>query len=267
VVDPLISIFYRFFLAALILLIYSKIKRLNLIFNLRQHLLMALLGTLLFGFNYWLVYLAELHLKSGLVAVVFSTIIFLNIINGAIFLKSKIRIQVLTSAILGFSGISLLFKDELASFSVSSSSSVALLFAMVGAITASLGNITSAYNQKNKIPVVQANGFGMLYGSIIMLICALVMGTPIKFDFSFPYLTSLLYLSVFGSVVAFTSYLTLLGRIGSDKAAYVTLVVPVIALVFSTIFEEYIWSISAAVGVFLIFTGKLLVLRRRRPKI
>ena len=90
VVDPLISIFYRFLFAAIILFAYSKLNGLNLKYSAKQHLFMALLGTLLFGVNYWLVYLAEIHLKSGLVAVVFSTIVFLNIINGAIFLKSKI---------------------------------------------------------------------------------------------------------------------------------------------------------------------------------
>lgn len=95
VVDPLVSIFYRFFLAAIILFAYSKLRGLNLKYSGKQHLFMALLGVLLFGINYWLVYIAEIYLKSGLVAVVFSTIVFFNIFNSAIFLKSKIRISVL----------------------------------------------------------------------------------------------------------------------------------------------------------------------------
>ena len=129
VVDPLVSVFYRFFLAAIILLIYSSLVGLNLKYSAKQHFFMALLGLLLFGINYWLVYLAEIHLKSGLVAVIFSTIVFLNIFNGAIFLKSNIRLNVLFSSLLGFIGIALVFKDELIGFTSSSEESSALLLA------------------------------------------------------------------------------------------------------------------------------------------
>ena len=120
VVDPLVSVIYRFFLAAFILLIYSKISSLNLKYSAKEHGYMALLGFLLFGINYWLVYVAELSLTSGLVAVVFSSIIFLNIINGAIFLKSPIRAYVVYGAIIGMIGILLVFQEEVFSFSFSS---------------------------------------------------------------------------------------------------------------------------------------------------
>ncbi len=224
---------------------------------------MALLGTLLFGINYWLVYLAEIHLKSGLVAVVFSTIVFLNIINGAIFLKSKIRINVLFSSMLGFFGIALVFKDEIFSFTFASVESMALILAVISSIIASLGNITSAYNQKNKLPVIQSNAYGMLYGSLLMLLLALVTGKPFSFDYSFPYIISLLYLAIFGSVIAFSSYLTLLGNIGADKSAYVTLVIPIIALILSTIFEDYKWTTIALIGVVFVTLGNILVLRKK----
>jgi len=264
VVDPLLSIFYRFILAAAIIFVFSFLRRLNLKFSLKQHFYMALLGALLFGLNYWFVYLAELHLTSGVVAVVFSTIIIFNILFGALFLKSKIRWNVVFSAMLGFIGIALVFWDELLGFTFSSANSVAFMFALVGAISASLGNITSAYNQKNDLPVIQANAFGMLYGALIMLTLAFITGKPLTFDFSVSYVASLLYLAVFGSVVGFGSYLTLLGNIGADKAAYVTLVLPIIALLLSTIFEDYQWTALAMIGVVLITLGNILILRRKR---
>ena len=264
VVDPLVSIFYRFLLAALILFIYLLISKANLKYSLRQHLQMALQGFLLFGINYWLVYLAELHLTSGLVAIVFSTIVFLNIFFGSLFLKSKIRPLVVTGAIIGFIGISFVFKNEIMIFDLSSQSSIALIIALIGAISASLGNITSAYNQKKKIPVLQTNAFGMLYGSLIMLILAFAMNKPLYFDTSLPYIFSLLYLSIFGSVVAFTCYLTLLGNIGADKAGYTTLVIPIIAIILSSIFEDYQWNIFVLIGVVLISFGNILVLKRKR---
>ena len=262
VVDPLVSVFYRFLLAALILFLYCSFFKMNLRYNAKQHLFMALQGSLLFGINYWLVYMAEVHLKSGLVAIVFSTIIFLNILNGMIFLKSKIRSNVVISALIGFVGIILVFKDELLSFNFSSVKSSALVLAFISVITASLGNITSAYNQRNKLPVVQTNAYGMLYGSVLMLLLVIITDTPVNFDTSFQYIGSLIYLAVFGSVIAFWSYLTLLGKIGADRSAYVTLVFPIIALILSTFFEEYTWSLFALLGVILITVGNFMMLKK-----
>ena len=262
VVDPLVSVFYRFLLAAIILFIYCHMVKMNLKYTVKQHLFMAIQGAFLFGINYWLVYEAEVHLKSGLVAVIFSTIIFLNIFNGFIILKSKIRLNVLASALIGFIGIILVFKDHILEFNFSSDKSSSLILAFLSVIIASLGNITSAYNQRNKLPVVQTNAYGMLYGSLLMLILVFIIGTPISFDVSFKYISSLIFLAVFGSIIAFWSYLTLLGKIGPDKSAYVMLVFPIISLLLSTMFEEYTWSLFALLGVALITTGNFLMLKK-----
>jgi drug/metabolite transporter (DMT)-like permease len=264
IVDPLVSVVYRFFLASLILLIYCRVTTLSLKFTLKEHGYMVLLGILLFGINYWLVYLAELQLPSGLVAVVFSSIIFLNIINGTLFLKSKIRLYVVSGALIGIVGIGLVFKEEIIYFSLSSDNSFALLLALFAAILASLGNIMSAFVQKKKLPVIQTNAFAMFYGPFFMLLICLIMGKPFNFDLSFAYVSSLLYLTVFGSIIAFTSYLTLLGNIGADKSAYVTLIIPVIALLLSTVFEDYRWNLFAFLGVICILTGNFIILKKRR---
>ena len=264
VVDPLVSVSYRFLLAAVILFAYCSITGMNLKYSVKQHLHIALQGLLLFGVNYWLVYLAEVHLESGLVAVLFSTVIFFNIINGAIFLKSRIRLNVLLSSFIGFAGIILVFKEELFGFTFSSVESSALLVAGLSVVIASLGNITSAYNQKNKLPVIQTNTFGMLYGSLLMLLLALVTGKSFNFNFSFSYIGSLMYLAVFGSIIAFTSYLTLLGKIGVDRAAYVMLVFPIIALILSTLFEGYLWDVYAIIGVALVTLGNFMVLKGKK---
>jgi len=264
VVDPLVSVVYRFLLASIILLIYSRLSSLNLKFNLKEHSYLAMLGFLLFGVNYWLVYIAELYLPSGLVAIVFSTIIFLNIINNSLLLKAKIRPPVVFGAVVGMIGIVLVFKQELTTFDLSSANSLAILLAVIGAVSASLGNIISAYIQRKKMPIVQSNALGMLYGSLSMLVICLAIGKPFQFEISFPYIGSLLYLTIFGSIVGFSCYLTLLGNIGPDKSAYVTLVIPVIALIFSTIFEDYHWNMYALSGVALIVTGNFIILKKRK---
>lgn len=261
-VDPIVSVSYRFALAGIVLFIYSKLKKLPLFFPVKVHGYMALQGFLLFGINYWLVYLSEQHLSSGLVAVAFSTLIFLNIIFGAVFLGSSLKKKVIIGAILGLAGTILIYKPEVESFSSSDESITAIVFCGLSIVFASLGNITSAANQKRGMPVVQTNAFGMIYGAIIMAVIATIVGKPFTFDPSLSYILSLGYLALFGSIIAFTGYLTLIGRIGADKAAYTIVFVPVIALTISTIFEGYQPGIYAIIGIALIIAGNILALRR-----
>jgi len=112
IVDPLVSVSYRFGLAGVILLAYSKAKKLPLTYPKEQHLFIALQGLLLFGANYWLVYVSETYLSSGLVAVAFSTLIFLNIFFGAIFLGNEVKKRVILGAIAGLFGTALIYQSE-----------------------------------------------------------------------------------------------------------------------------------------------------------
>jgi drug/metabolite transporter (DMT)-like permease len=261
-VDPLVSVCYRFITAAVLMLLFCRLGRLNLRYSLREHLHILLQGFSLFGVNYWLVYLAECHLTSGLVAVLFSALVFMNILNAAVFLGSPIRVRTIGGAIVGVIGIVFVFKEELLSFSLSSSNSIALIFALAAAYLSSLGNIISAHNQRSNLPVLQTTAFGMMYGAVLMLVITLFLGKPLHFEISVGYIASLLYLSVFGSIIAFSCYLTLVGRIGPGKAGYVALVTPIVALLLSTLFEAYQWNIETLVGVLLILYGNLTILQR-----
>lgn len=235
-------------------------------FGLHKHFLMLLLGLSLFGINYWFVYKAETMLTSGVVAVIFSLIIFFNIFFNAILLKGKIKKDVIVAAVLGIIGTALLFENELNSFSLNSEDIIVLLICLGGLISASLGNIISAYKQKKNIPVVQSNAFAMLYGGFSMFLAVLVIGIPVTFDFSISYSLSLMYLAIFGSIVAFSAYLKLLGEIGPDRSIYIALITPAIAMVISTIFEDYHWNIFAFVGIAFLFAGNYLVLRFKTQK-
>jgi drug/metabolite transporter (DMT)-like permease len=221
---------------------------------------MMLQGLLLFSLNYIMVYLAEGYLPSGLVAIIFSMIIIMNIIFGAIFLHISVRIHVVLGAAVGVFGLALVFWPELSSFDLSSEGMLGLALVFIGVVSASLGNIISSRNQRHGLPVVQTNAYGMAYGAVFMLVLALFRGTKLEFDPSIEYLASLLYLAMFGSVIAFGSYLTLLGRIGPDRAAYVTVLFPLIALLLSTFFEGMTWSISQLVGVALVIFGNAIIL-------
>ncbi len=264
VVEPMVSVGYRFALAAIILLFWCWLRGLPMRFTMKDHLFIAMQGTFLFAINYLLFYLAELQITSGLAAVIFSTILLMNMINGAIFLRSPIDKKVVFGGALGLVGIVLVFKPEISSFTLENHGLQGVLLCVGATFLASLGNILSARNQKNNLPVVQTNSFGMAYGAILMLLLASFTGKSFYIDTSFIYLSSLLYLAVFGSIIAFGCYLTLIGNIGADRAAYATLLFPLVALALSTIWEGYQWSGSAICGVILILSGNLLMLQRKK---
>lgn len=266
VVSPDVSVGYRFILASLILFCWCSFRGLNLRFSLKNHLFLITQGIFLFSVNYLCLYWATNYLASGLNAVVFSTIMIFNIINSAVFYRTPVNLPVVIGAILGICGIAIIFWPQLATLDFSSGTMVGMLLGLAGAGSASWGNMLSARNQKNYLPVMESNAYAMAYGGLFTLIVAAIKGVPMTFDWSVSYVGSLFYLSFLGSIVAFGCYLTLLGRIGASKAAYALLLTPVVALVISTIFEDFSWSFSACVGVGFIFLGNVLVLIKKSQR-
>ena len=232
-------------------------------FGLRDHLLMFLQGTSLFSLNYLLFYISELTLTSGLAAVIFSTLVVMNMLNGIILLKNRFELRMGVGALLGLAGIVLVFWPEITDFEMGDENLTAAAIAVLATFLASLGNIASARNQHNGIPVIEANTYGMTYGALLMLALSFASGKQFTIEMTATYIGSLLFLSVFASVFAFLSYLTLVGRVGVERAAYATLLFPLVALGVSTVFEGYNWSAYAGTGVVLILTGNLLILRMR----
>ncbi len=264
VVDPAVSIAYRFALAALMLFAWCMLTRRSLRFTRREHQFMVLQGVCLFGFNYLLFYLAELHLTSGLAAVVFSTIVIMNLLNGRLFLGTAVEWKVLLGGGLGLVGLVLLFWPEVARFEAVGEALLALVYCFAATYLASLGNILSARNQRQGLPIIQVNAFGMGYGALLMLLVALCLKMPLDVETTTSYLASLLYLALFGSVIAFGCYLSLVGRIGPGRAAYATLLFPIVALLLSTFWENYVWTPSAFVGILFILCGNYLALAKKK---
>jgi drug/metabolite transporter (DMT)-like permease len=262
-VPPTVSVAYRFALASLLLFGWCLARRLRLRFSAMEQAAMALQGLLLFGFNYVCVYVAETQISSGLVAVVFSLIVFLNIVGARLFFGTPVRSAMLAGAVLGVGGVALIFLPEFRHGAGGGRMWTGLSLALVGTVSASLGNLLSARNQRRGLPVVQLNAYGMLYGALLVGLYAWLRGEPFVFDGSARYLLSIGYLALFGSVLAFGAYLTLVGRIGADRAAYATVVIPVVALVLSGLFEGFRWQAGTVAGIGLCLAGNVLVLRKR----
>ena len=185
-VDPVASVAYRFTLAALLLHLWCRASGRRLQAGRRDHLFLALQGICLFAVNYWLFYVAELHLASGLVAVVFSGMVVLNVLNGALFLRTPVEGGVLMGAVFGLFGICLVFWPELRSFSLSDQGLTGLLLSLAATQCASLGNILSVRNQRRGLPVMQSNAWGMSYGALFMVLVALVTGRPFSLELTWP---------------------------------------------------------------------------------
>jgi drug/metabolite transporter (DMT)-like permease len=260
VVEPEVSIVYRYLAAAGILFLWSKVKGLSLVFNLKSHQWFALMGLLMFCLNYILAYRAQIYITSALSAIAFSSMLWMNIINSRIFFGVRAGLRIYAGALLGIIGIIVLFGPQVTEVSLSDGVFYGSLLAICGALMASFGNMASQAAQKFKLPVVQSNAWSMLYGGLLTGLIALLQGHPFIFDPSPGYILSLAYLTVFGSVIAFGAYLTLLGRIGAHRAGYATVMFPVVALVLSLLFEDLALDSYMILGIGLVLSGNLLVL-------
>lgn len=263
VVEPEVSIVYRYLIASSVLFIYCKIKNLSLLFKVTSHFWFVLLGAFLFGLNYVFAYRAQVHITSALAAIAFSTMLWINIILSRLFFGTRAGRRVLTGAALGIVGIVTLFAPQVREISLSDSVFFGSVLALLGATMASIGNMVSQGAQARELPVMQANAWGMLYGAILTAVIALARGQEFNFDGTFTYIASLTYLAVFGSVVAFGAYLTLLGRIGAHKAGYATVMFPVVALFLSIVFEGLSLDWYIVIGTALVLFGNFLVLKER----
>jgi len=259
-VAPEVSIVYRYAGASLLLFAWSRIRGLRLAFRLRDHGWFFLLGVLLFGVNYVLAYRAQIYISSALTAIAFSTMLWMNIINARVFFGVRAGRRVLFGALLGVAGIFTLFAPQIGELAFSDTVFYGSFLAIMGALVASFGNMVSQRAQRSKLPVVQSNAWGMFYGTLITAVIAISQGHEFVFDWSAAYLGSLLYLTVFGSIVAFGAYLTLLGRIGAHKAGYAMVMFPVVALILSVLFEGLEVDATIVVGTVMVLAGNLFVL-------
>ncbi len=265
VVAPEVSLVYRFIAASILLFAFSRIRGLNLRFALRNHAWFLLLGILLFGINYIVAYRSQIYITSALAAISFSSMVWMNIINSRLFFGVKAGRGVLFGALLGAIGMFYLFAPQISEVSLTDSVFFGSVLALLAALIASFGNMVSQATQKAKLPIVQTNAWGMLYGALFTGVIAVTNGHEFNFDWSASYVVSLGYLTVFGSIVAFGAYLTLLGRIGAHRAGYAMVMFPVLALLLSIWFEGLEVEATTIIGTLFVLAGNVFVLKTRVP--
>jgi drug/metabolite transporter (DMT)-like permease len=253
------SVMLRFGLASALLFLWCAVRRIPLALTALQHRRAAAQGACLFGINLLLVYLAERSIPSGVVSVIFTAIIPMNLIGGRLVFGAPISLRTGFGAGLGLAGVALVFWPELEEIHSMSASLTGLTFALLGTTSASAGNLMAVRNQREGMPILQTNAYGMAYGAATIGLIGLLTGQSFHVAWCASYVLSLAYLAIFGSVLAFGAYLTLIGRIGAGRAAYTGVLFPLVALTISTVWEHYHWTPSALIGMGCCVAGSIFI--------
>lgn len=259
VVPVVVSIFYRFVLAVGLLLPGLYLLKMLQPTGARDHGFFLLQGVCLFSLNFICFYNATLYMPSGIVSVVFSLATIVNAINNRLIWKEPIPVSIALGGVLGVAGLGLIFSGQLAQqWNAGYFNGLAL--ALAGTYLFSLGNMISARNSRKGIKPLTASAYSMVYGTLLLVLILVFTRQPLVWDPAPRYWIALLYLAVFGTIVAFSAYLTLVARLGPSRAAYATVLFPVIALLLSSVFEGYRWQASAFAGLLLVMFGNVIVM-------
>lgn len=265
VVPPQVSLTYRFAIAAVVLVGFGLALGRRLRISLRDVPAVAVQGIFMFSANYYFVYNGTQFVTSGLIAVLFTSLVLINLINERIFFGAPIRLPAIVAGCTSLFGIGLMFWPEIRTLSLQDDTVKGIALVLTGAYMASLGNMAAIVNTRRRLPVVAVNAHGMALGALCSALFALYAGQPFIVDWRLPYLGSLLFLAIPGTAIAFGFYLMLIERIGVAKATYTSVMLPVVALLISTIFEGYRWTGMAIAGLIIALIGNAIALSTKAP--
>jgi drug/metabolite transporter (DMT)-like permease len=264
-VDPIVSLVYRFGLAAAVLFLWCLVRGDVVALSAEQHAAAAGVGLFSFTIDYGFTYFAEVHIVSGVVAVVFATLAFVNLIVFRLVLGQRAPRTAWVAAALGFVGVALLSKNEIVA-AVNGRAVRGLAMAFAAVLAAAFGNLSARRGERAGAPLQASLAWAMAYGAVLLALAATITGRRWLFDFKLSYVLSLSYLAIAASVVAFLLYFGLARRRGYTTASYVLALTPILAVTISTLFEGKTWSGVSLVGIALVLGGQWLLLRTHHAK-
>ncbi len=260
------SVAYRFLVAGLAMAAYAAWRRESLRLNARGWGFAAALGLMQFCLNFNFVYRAEAHITSGLVAVTFALLLVPNAVLGRVVLGQRLGAQFVGGSAVAMAGVALLFVHEARADPSGSGAVVSgIALTLCGILSASVANVMQATDTARRYPMAPMLAVSMLIGAAIDAGWALATVGPPTFEPRWGYAIGILYLGLFASALAFSLYFRVIRAVGPAKAAYNGVIVPVIAMLLSTLFEGYRWSPLAAGGAVLAGIGLVIALTARRP--
>jgi drug/metabolite transporter (DMT)-like permease len=255
------SIAYRFLIAGGVMLAWLLWRGRALEFPWKAHGFFVLLACFQFGINFHLIYPAEELVPSGLIAVAFALMVVFNAALARLFLRIKLTSAMAIGGALSLLGVVLLFWPEIERFNFTDAGLLGLSLAVAGAFSASIGNVLQGTKSAKALPADAMVAWGMFYAGLLSALLASATAGPPVWDARWTYGAALLFLALLGSVVTFSLYMTIIRRAGVSKAAYVSVLTPIVALLWSTLLEGYQWSLLAALGAGLTLLGTLVAVR------
>jgi drug/metabolite transporter (DMT)-like permease len=258
------SVTYRFVIACGAMFAYARWTGASLRIGREGHALALLFGIPQFFLNFNFVYAAEHHVTSGLVAVVFALLLVPNSALGWLFLKHRMSARFLLGSAIAVAGVALLFLQELRSSNAPPGEVlIGIGLTLAGVLSASVSNVMQASERMRARPISAMLAWGMFYAVLCDAAFAWWLFGPPVVEARIGYWVGLLYLGLLASAIAFTLYFGILRAVGPARAAYSSLLIPIIAMALSTAFEGYHWSKLAAAGGVLALVGLVIALRSR----
>lgn len=260
-VDPLASIVWRFGIAAIVLFIACAVMRWPLALTRTQHLAALFQGLFAFSISYSFTYAAEHHVASAIVAVTFATLTFLNLVLFRLIARQKAAAASWAGAALGVVGVTVLSGGEILRAGFGSGAALGVALALIATTASAFGNYFAWKGQNAGSAVIPCTAWAMAYGTIMLAVWGVITGVEWSIEPTARYLGSLLYLAVFGSVIAFGLYFTIARVIGYTMASYISALTPPIAVLVSVGFEGARFGWTALVGLAIVLAGQALLIR------
>lgn len=262
-VDHSVAVFYRFALASVLLFSIAFFKRQKLAFDRQAHLRFIGQGFFMFCLNYLLTYWASEMAPSALVALAFTSLIYFNMFGARLLFKTPFNSQVIYGALVSLAGMAFISFNELQSQALHPSYFIGFFISLIATLSASAGNLISSMHRKSHVSIISNNSWSMLYGAAMCLLFCLYNGKSFAVSFSTDFVLSFVYLTIFGTIISFGAYLKLIDLVGPTKAAFTSVISPVIAVVMSHFFEHLSLNIYLVLGVLLCICGNLVALTPR----
>lgn len=263
-IAPSWSVAIRFAVATPAMFLVARLMGKNLRIGSKGHWLALLIGITQFCGNFNFVYRSELHLTSGIVAVMFTMLIVFNAFLGWLLLGQRITRNFMIGTCVAMSGIALLLWHEAGLNPLGGSIPLGIVWALLGILSASIANVVQANDTGRALPMVSLLAWAMLYGTIADFALAYVTAGPLELPVRASFWFGIAWLALAGSVVTFPLHYTMVREIGAGRAAYNGIVTVIVAMLLSTIFENYRWNGLTVSGAILAVIGLVIALRARQ---
>lgn len=257
----LASIVWRFGLASAVLFLGCLIARQNLKLTRAQHLAALGQGAFAFSVSYSFTYAAETHVASAIVAVTFASLTFINLVLFRLAAGQKPAAASWGGAILGLAGVAVLSGGEVLGAGFDRGAALGVGLALIATTASAFGNFFAWKGQQRGSAAIPSTAWAMAYGTGLLVLFGLATGVKFSIDPTPAYVGSLLYLSLFGSVIAFGLYFTIARTIGYAMASYISALTPPIAMLVSVLFEGAQFGWSALAGLLLVLSGQALLIK------